>query len=185
MQGGNAIFKTYGGASCFVSNNYYEIYEVPARSNHYKSNLEGKFLLFAKNTDFNYWLVADMFYSINYKSTNKNYYLADSVKINPKGYYTISSNKNQHLVNKTNSGKKCNYGYKNAKGRFDQTGARKKAYGTNFALLTAQISGFSNHSVNQVSDGKPVKKYNNKNKYLPQKHYEKNTLSLLEHKKYY
>lgn len=49
--------------SCFVDDNYYEIYECPCTTN--KHAFVGKYLLFVKNVSYNYYLLVEMNYSIS------------------------------------------------------------------------------------------------------------------------
>ena len=50
-------------ASCFIDDNYYEIYECPCTTN--KHAFVGKYLLFVKNVSFNYYMLVEMNYSIS------------------------------------------------------------------------------------------------------------------------
>ena len=58
MNGMN-VETTNEGHSCFIDTNAYDIFEVPCKNNKSQS-LDGKFLVFAYNVDFNYWMVLSM-----------------------------------------------------------------------------------------------------------------------------
>ena len=64
LMGGNCSFVGISpNRSCFVHNNDYEIYECPRTTN--KHAFVGKYLLFIKNTSFNYYMLIEMSYSIS------------------------------------------------------------------------------------------------------------------------
>lgn len=168
LNGKNVKFNTEGNNSCWVGSNHYDIFEVPANYNSNKYKLIGDFLCLAYNTDFDYWIMADMTYKINFQNTNAYGKVDDYVSYAPYGSYdilTASSNK-ASAISKKENGFYVTYGGKGdpKSEYFDNLGSRKKAYGYSGSELLGASYGIS-YNKYDVTDYKPVEIYkSHKNK---------------------
>lgn len=79
LMGNNVTFSNSSlNRCCFVSDNSYEIYECPKKTNKHK--YVGNYLVIAHNTSFDYWIVTIM----NYKISVDKYSPVDKVVYLPK-----------------------------------------------------------------------------------------------------
>lgn len=150
--------------SIWVSNNHYEIFEVPSKSNHEKFNFCGNFIFLAYNTSKKYWLFGTLTDHIDYIKTKETLEVVENVKYNPFGQYSIVSG-DDVMITKTVQGKQVNYGHTfNSNRQFDSFGNRKY----NFSKLSnadvlGKILGNFNKQDSAISKGK-VKIYKKKNR---------------------
>ena len=158
VQGSNVKCHTSNGYTPFVYDDVYDIYEVPKKSNSKSYNgVEGEFLTFAHDTTNDYWLMADLEYKIDKKTTLDTTYLTASVEYSPWGYYSISVEDYGHSGNfqKMKSGTKCTNGANGRKNQeYDPQGVRLKAYGFSRATLTSQLAGKSCNSPKKFFKGR-------------------------------
>lgn len=159
LQGSNVSYATNNNYSCWVDDNHYDYFEVPAVKN--TKNYEGEYLFLAHNTDFDYWLFGDMEYTINQKSTKKAGYVVDNIVYNPCGKYDITITDKATNPIKTEKGRNCTFGGKSTKGKFDQMGTRKKAYHTSSGEIVAKSEG-KTHNSSGLEGGETVKIYKKK-----------------------
>jgi len=139
-----------------VSNNKYEIFEAPLKSQN--DGFNGDFLCIARNRDFDYWL----FYKMTYNFNGTDSKFLDSVKYISYGTYIVSMDRNLVSCYKTATSKESNYGFSNPNGHFDAIGVRKKAYNTS----EASIRSGNNYHQNLFSGGKIVKIYKKRKRNL-------------------
>lgn len=159
LQGENSEFFTKGGRSCWVSDNSYDVYEIPKIGKEYK--VEGEYYILVHNTDFDYWIFGKMTYSINRNETKRQGRLVDRVKFLPYGRYQVISTGRDFNITRTTKGKDCEFGFHHPKGSFDTIGARKRAYRTSGAKLVGSIIG-RNQDMKTVKGGDAVKIYKKK-----------------------
>jgi len=153
--------------SCWVSDNQYEIFEVPAKNNFNKYNFCGSFLFLAHDIDYDYWLFGTLKDTINYSETKKKKDLVENVSYYVYGKYQISigQNSSSHIINKKLSGKLVNYGATYCEDpMFDNFGTRKLAFSkkSNSQVLS-EIIGNQGSNKNIV-DSTAVKKYTKNHK---------------------
>lgn len=108
-----------------VSNNLYEVYEIPNKSN--TKPYTGQYLVLFYNTDFDYYILARM----NHKVNISNGTLNESANFYAYGKYDILSCNAQGVkFYKSEAGHKLNYGFgskdKETPNRFDSLGVRKR-----------------------------------------------------------
>jgi hypothetical protein len=135
--------------------NEYDIFEIPkitARS------LEGKFIMFAHNTSFDYWIITDFTYSIDVERSKKESSLYDSVVYKPYGSYDISTDGTKTVISRKTTAENTVYGYIKATWLFDKVGSRKLAYHTSNAKLISRLKGFRQRIFN-IKGGDSVKIY--------------------------
>lgn len=161
LQGENSEFFTKEGRSCWVSDNSYDVYEIPKVGR--ERNIEGEYYILVHNTDFDYWIFGKMTYTINRNETKRQSKLIDRVKFLPYGRYQIISTERGFNITRTTKGKDCEFGFHNPKGWFDTIGARKRAYGTSGAKLVGNIIGRT-QNIKSVKGGDAVKIYKKKPK---------------------
>lgn len=89
LKGKNVTFTTAENRSCWVSNNNYEMYEIPAKNNSGKYPFIGKFLFLSHNVNFDYWIFGDMKAELISEHSD----VLENYKINPFGRYTITIGK--------------------------------------------------------------------------------------------
>ena len=161
LTGVNVKFQTVGGMSCWVSDNSYDVYEVPSYTN--TTKMCGDFLFLAHNTSFDYWLFGEMTYRISTAKTASNKVLYETAYYVPYGTYTVFDEYELLTVKKTVVGKHVTYGghYGDKKFSFDHLDRRRRAYGSSAKKETQKILGrYEKKSSNSKN---PVKIFN-KNK---------------------
>ena len=85
------------GHLCWVSDNSYDVYEIPKIGKEYK--IEGEYYILVHNTDFDYWIFGKkMTYTINRNETKKTRSLVDRVKFLPYGRYQSYFNWKKNLI---------------------------------------------------------------------------------------
>lgn len=87
------------GLSCWVSNNTYTVYEIPAK---HSSNTKSRAVFLAKNNSFKYYLFGTM--SIQ-KQGNR-----EIIRFRPYGQYSIKFRKGKLRIKKKLPGRKCTFG---------------------------------------------------------------------------
>lgn len=162
LLGVNVKFQTNGGMSCWVDDNTYDVYEIPAYSN--TSKMCGEFLYLAHNVSFDYWLFGEMTYRINRGKTAANKTLYETAYYIPYGAYTLYDENNITTIKKTVTGKHLTYGGYVGRNNysFDHLGRRKAAYNTSHKKEVNSITGRA-PKVN-VNKKKAVKIYKKKDK---------------------
>lgn len=123
------------------------MYEAPLMG---QTGIEGKFLIVAHNTSFNYWIVTLMEDTIKGQS--------EKVHFTVLGKYSISTNGNSVIISKELIGSKVDCGDNSLGSFFDPWNGRRKAYGTNRSEIIAKNNKIKNN-LNNVKDTKKVKIY--------------------------
>lgn len=154
------LFKTVGN-SCWVSDNHYDMYEIPLKGKEFQ--FEGKYYFLAHNTDFDYWVFGLMEYTIDTARTKLIKSLVDKAEFLPYGTYDIIVNGKQRAIKKKTTGNNTNYGLYRQNTLFDNLGSRKKAYNTTSSKIVGKICGIK-QNITSLKGGDAVKIYKNKNK---------------------
>lgn len=92
MKGPNVKYNIRGGTSCWVSDNKYEIFEIPKLSNKGYA-FTGNFIFIAHNVSFDYWLFGTMSVKLDMQDLKVNHRVNESVYFNLYGKYLIASNR--------------------------------------------------------------------------------------------
>jgi len=88
MLGKNVINHTKTHRSIFVSDNRYEIFEIPEITN---IGIEyGRYLMLIHNTSFDYWVLTDFEITGNTRHTERGNYFEEFAEFAPYGIYDIS-----------------------------------------------------------------------------------------------
>lgn len=146
------------GASCWVSNNHYDVYEIPKVGHEFE--IEGEFIFLAHNTDFDYWLFGAMEYRINKSRSISERTLFDTAEFLPFGSYDVITDGRNTSIKKKTTTITTNYGYsaKDLKGTFDHIGSRKRAYKTSPSKLLGKLLGITSNT-KALKGGEKVKVY--------------------------
>lgn len=145
--------------TCFVSNNKYDMFEIPSVKNK-KGSCVGKFLVLIKNVSFNYYMLAELEYKI---LGTKNGHLVDEAVFYVYGQYSIESNTKRQFIKKLAAGKNCDFGDSKLQARgFDSSDFRKSVgYGTSAAKMFAASKHIKVNNLTVV-DNSEVKIYKKK-----------------------
>jgi len=160
--GYTATFKTSSGRSLWVTNNHYEVFEVPSFTNHSQYKAEGDFLVFAHNTDFDYWVLTRLKYSINLEESKRKMKVVDRATYIPIGMYNVSTNGQYFHISKKKEGRYIDFGALSKKRKFDSIGSRKNSFGCSEASIVAKLNNY-NHNSKALSGGNRVAVYKKKN----------------------
>ena len=165
LKGHNVSYNTDNNKSCWVSNNHYEFYEIPMKSNE-PNSLYGNFMFFAYNKDFDYHLFGEMTVTLNKQSSIKVKQIIETVKFNNYGRYKITFSDSANIL-KTDIGSRFTPGTFSSDHTFgfDSFSERKKAYTTDtHKILSSLDKDFAKHTnQNKVNGTKPVKIYKKPN----------------------
>lgn len=172
LKGDNVKYNIIDNCSCFVNNNYYEVYEIPKKTN--KKGLIGEFLVFVRNVSFDYYILLHLNYRINYNRSKAQDKLCDIVKYHCYGKYSILAD-NQTII-KDLPGSKVDYGGNlPLKHNYDSRDMRKLSYKTTSAKLYNQLFHINMDNYHKIkTDGKPNyrrmnRKSNNQNNIIRNK----------------
>jgi hypothetical protein len=166
LQGNNVTYTAGKNKSCWVSDNAYTVFEVPAKSNTSPNPYEGWFFVLAQNTSFDYWIAGAMKYDLNVSQSKRYNKVVDNVTFKPLGQFTVSPEytgaTSAMRVTCKVSGKDCVFDTTLPEMRdFDHQGGRKRAYKTTENEILARLSG-ANYSQGHTVGGAEVKKYKKK-----------------------
>lgn len=153
LKGKNVRYNLPDNYSCWVSNNHYEMYEIPALSNA-KNSLDGNYLFLTHDLDFNYWIFGKM---NTYTSSNDS---KVGVFYDVYGEYKISDNNKQLKVVKTVNGPDIRDGRSRSQGSyFDDLESRRKAYNSSSESLVARVCNNKHYSAGGDDEYHQNKKY--------------------------
>lgn len=163
LQGTNVKYPSiHHGNSCFVYDNEYDMFEVPAKSYDVSINkfsYTGDYLFLAHDKSFDYWLFGKMSYEVDLDSTATQQALIDQASFAAYGQYKVTfTDIHDFSFVKETAGPDCNFGGSKFKGKFDKMGSRKKAYHTSTGQVVAGASG-KNHNINGLKGGNKVRVY--------------------------
>lgn len=151
------LTKQTVGNSCWANDNTYEIYELPKKSNKSAYKFTGDFLVLAKNTSFDYWVLTTLKITLDSDFNEKAFY-------RPYGQYTIATSGKDMAVRKNMRGAKVIFGGKSMiSAIYDAFNTRKKVYGFQAEKMMSFKRNFK-HNPASLSGGDVVKIYKkNKN----------------------
>ena len=147
--------------SYFVTNNTYNVFEIPSLKNK-KGSPYGKFLILCENVNFGYWMFGTMTCELDVKESIRTRIVRDSYSYDILGHYSIVDSDRSIHFSKYATGDNISIGsaennkYYNG---FD----RKKAYKTNDSKILMSIG--VNSSTKRLSDTDSVKIYKKKRQY--------------------
>ena len=126
----NVTYYTADGSSCFSNKEEYEIYEVANKANSSEFTFSGKFLLYARCVNYDYWLMSELIDKINYNETRKRQALIESVSVRPYGIYTVLPKnwKKRQLIRKIKPGRYATFSKCRRGATFDQYSIRRYAH---------------------------------------------------------
>jgi hypothetical protein len=157
LKGKNVSYNTQHGYSCWANDNNYEIFEVPKRTNNSAYKFTGDFLVLAKNTSFDYWILTKLRVTVNSSMEESAYYI-------PYGQYTVATNGKDSVIRKNIQGRDVIFGGNSyISATFDVVSTRKKVYNFKSQNMIAYKNNFKNTPKN-ISGGDVVKIYKNNKK---------------------
>ena len=126
----NVTYYTVDGSSCFSNKEEYEVYEVANKSNSSGFTFSGKFLLYARCVNYDYWVMSELIDKINYNETRKRRALIESVSVRPYGIYTVlpKNGKKKQLIRKIKRGRYAVFSKLRRAAMFDQYSIRRYAH---------------------------------------------------------
>lgn len=126
----NVTYYTVDGSSCFSNKEEYEVYEVANKSNSSEFTFSGKFLLYARCVNYDYWVMSELIDKINYNETRKRRALIESVSVRPYGIYTVlpKNGKKKQLIRKIKRGRYAVFSKLRRAATFDQYSIRRYAH---------------------------------------------------------
>lgn len=146
------------GRSYFVSDNTYDVYEIPSKRNE-KGFPYGTFLVLIHNTSFDYWLFGTLKCDLLRSKTLSTKTVTDKYFYDIFGHYTISMT-DKPQFRKTRRGDSIDYGDNNLSVYCSGLG-RKKSYRTSDSQILTRI-GVTNDT-KRISDTDTVKIYKKNN----------------------
>jgi hypothetical protein len=163
LKGKNVSYNTDGNYSCWVLDNNYNFFEVPAKTNE-KGSPYGEFLFFAHNIVHDYYQLGTMKVSLDKNKTIKTKFVTEKIHFKPCGKYIITFQGAINHINKVEYGHKFTPGVKSNEHNFafDSYNSRKKnAYGkTNQNIL--ESLGINGINPEKLISKDKVKVYNKK-----------------------
>lgn len=163
LQGYNVTYSNGKNKSCWVDDNAYTVFEIPAKSN-IGEPFEGWFFVLAQNTSFDYWVASAMRYDLRVSASKRLNKVVDDVMFRPIGQFTVApkyegATSSMNVIAKTN-GTNCVFDTTSPKMRdFDHQGGRKRAYKTSENAILAKLKG-AEYSQGHTVGGAQVKKFN-------------------------
>lgn len=143
------------GNSCWANDNKYEIYEIPKKTNKSAYRFTGDFIVLAKNTSFDYWVLATLKLTLDSNFNEKAFY-------RPYGQYTVATSGKDFVVRKNIMGRNVIFGGTSMISEiYDAYNTRKKVYGFNSEKMLSFKNNFR-HTPGNVSGGDKVKIYKKK-----------------------
>ena len=143
------------GNSCWANDNKYEIYEIPKKTNKSAYRFTGDFIVLAKNTSFDYWVLATLKITLDSNFNEKAFY-------RPYGQYTVATSGKDFVVRKNIMGRKVVFGGTSMISEiYDAYNTRKKVYGFKSENMLSFKNDFK-HTPGNLSGGDKVKIYKKK-----------------------
>lgn len=158
LKGYNVSYNIRDGFSCWVLDNLYEVYEVPSKTNN--ESMYGQYLLFAHNTNYDYYIFGKMRVSLNKDESINRKRLVENVHFHNFGRYEVTFGPN-NVVRKKDNGNSFNPGSKSSSHNFgfDSFNERKKAYNTSvYKILSSFDKDFAKHANQDRLNGKEATK---------------------------
>lgn len=156
------------GRSYFVTDNNYEVFEAPSKTNK-KNSVYGSFLVLIHNTDFGYWMFGTMKVSLNKEKSLSSKILSEKYFYNIFGHYNVTLSDNP-TFRKTRRGDNISFGDAENNLYCGCLG-RKQSYHTSDSEILNKLG--VNNNAHRVSGGDTVKIYkkNNNRKNTKKRYY--------------
>jgi len=162
LKGKNVKYNIDNGYSCWVGDNRYEVFEVPAKSNRENSPY-GEFIYLAYNKSFQYYLFGKMQVELDVSTSKSNRFVNEDVYFRNYGKYSIvfGTRANDNSINKDEYGSKFDPGSHSSEHNFDfdTYNSRKIAYKTNKYKILESI-GVRGLDSGKIVGSDVVKVYN-------------------------
>jgi len=163
LKGKNVSYNTEGNYSCWVGNNNYEMFEVPAKGNRKKSPY-GDFLFLAINKNYDYYLFGSMVVALDEYQSTMLHSVIETVCYKPYGKYSIVFTDSENYIVQQEYGYKFIPGVRSDEHNFsyDSYNTRKKyGYNTSEHEILESL-GVNNLKTNKLvsSDAVPIYKHN-------------------------
>jgi len=166
LKGHNVSYNTKDNFSTWVLDNHYEFYEIPAITN-IKNSIYGKYLFFAYNVDFKYYVFGTMTVELNKAGSISAKHLIEKVYFISYGRYEITFLDTKNSILKTDYGTDFTPGNQSTEHTFafDSFSERKTAYKTDsYKILSSLDKGLAKQvNQNKISGNTTVKIYNKTN----------------------
>lgn len=163
MRGKNVSYNIKDGASCFVGDNHYDIFEISSLSNR-KGSPYGEFLYLIYNKDFDYHLFGQVKVTLNAERSRSEMNLVEKVYYKNYGKYSIVFGNRENNIVKVEYGSQFDPGRPSSEEvvNFDSYNSRKKAYRTDRHKLLSSI-GVRGLNSGKIKSDKAVEIYKKKN----------------------
>lgn len=127
LKGINVSYNTEGNYSCWVLDNRYDMFEVPAKTNE-KGSPYGEFLFFSFNQNFQYFQFGTMSVKLNIPETKRTRFITEKILYRPFGKYMITFEGAINHITKVEYGFKFTPGVRSDEHNFayDSYNSRKK-----------------------------------------------------------
>jgi hypothetical protein len=157
MKGLHVTYGRADGRCCWVDDNYYDVYEIPDRSN--TSRYEGEYIFLALNTYFGYYIAGWMSIGINKDVTRSFGRPIFNVDCSCYGQYSASIKDNTTYVTKMCRAEDFNVGYAATDSEFDPGCQRLiDGYHVTIEQVLSRITG-ERQNRQRFVDSKPVQIY--------------------------
>ncbi len=165
LKGKNVSYNIQGDYSCWVKDNKYDMFEVPATWNK-KGSPYGEFLYLAFNKSFDYYLFGKLDITLDTNASIRERRIVENVYYKSYGKFDITFEQNDNHINKVEYGSKFDPGVTSSEHNFDfdSYNSRKKAFRTDkYKILSAIDPSFrSTGDRNKIAGNQAVQVYKKK-----------------------